>query len=155
MLMLPYGQFLAHRPQPMHQSSMIDLQRIAPADGADRAADHAQRIAALPAGGRDQIFVEAQAFADQPGDAVVRVGAGADAVIAAGAVLQIEHQQALRFHQALREKGIERHAGGGRQALAVLFLRARAATASRLCADVGERVDHAVEIVAWMRTTST
>ena len=41
------------------------FQRIAPPDGAHRAAHHAQRIAALAAGGRHQILVEAQAFADQ------------------------------------------------------------------------------------------
>ena len=64
-LILPYGQFVAHRPQPMHQSSMMTSSEFAAADGADRAADHAQRIAALAAGGGDQVLVEAQAFADQ------------------------------------------------------------------------------------------
>ena len=42
-----------------------DFQRIAPANRADRAADHAQRVAALAAGSRHEIFVEAQALANQ------------------------------------------------------------------------------------------
>ena len=81
-----------------------DLERVAAADRADRAADHAQRIAALAAGSGDQVFVEAQTFADQAGDAVVGIGASAYALIAARAALQVENQQALGFHQAVGEK---------------------------------------------------
>src|SRR3954471_16034005 len=44
-----------------------DLHRVAAADRADRAPDHAQRIAAGPAGGRHQVLVEAQPFADEAG----------------------------------------------------------------------------------------
>ena len=86
-----------------------DLQRVAPPDRADRTADHAERVATLAAGSGDQIFVEAQAFADQAADAVVSIGAGADALIAARALLQIEHQQALRLHQSLGQELIDRH----------------------------------------------
>ena len=121
------------------------FERIAAADGAHRTAHHAQRIAAMPAGRGDQIFVEALAFADQPGDAVVRIGAGAYAGIAARAALQIQHQQALRFHQSLSEKLIERHAGGGGQPLAVLCPGARARAASRLAPHVGELFHHLVK----------
>src|SRR5581483_6419897 len=80
------------------------LERVATADRADGAADHAQRIAALPARGRDEVLVEPEAVADEPRDAVVRVGAGADALVAARALLEIEDEQALRFEQSLREE---------------------------------------------------
>ena len=99
----------------------------------------------MAAGSRHQKFVEAQAFADQPRDAVVRVGAGAHAVIAARAAFQIHHQQALRFHQALREEGIERRAGGGRQALLVLLLALARPTFQAL-ANGGELLHHLMEL---------
>ena len=41
------------------------LERVAPPDGADRASDHAERIATLTAGSGHQVLVEAQTFADQ------------------------------------------------------------------------------------------
>ena len=78
-----------------------DFERIAAANGADRAAHHAERIAALPATGGNQILLEAQAIANQTGNAIVSVRAGVNAGIAARAFLQIEDQQTLRFHQAL------------------------------------------------------
>src|SRR2546421_12035987 len=62
-----------------------DFERIAPANRADRAADHAKRVAALAATRSDKILVEAQAIADEPRDAVVCVGAGIDAGITARA----------------------------------------------------------------------
>src|SRR5207247_2631806 len=52
-----------------------DLARLAPADRADRAADHAVRVEARPARRRHQVVAEAQPLADQARHAVVRVGA--------------------------------------------------------------------------------
>src|SRR5579883_197119 len=51
------------------------FQRIAPANGADWAANHAERVAALTAARCDQIVIEAQSIAHQPRNAVVRIGA--------------------------------------------------------------------------------
>ena len=79
-----------------------DFERIAAANRADGAANHAKRVAALAATGTDEIAVEAQAVAHQARDSVVRISARVDAGIAARTVLQIENEQALRFHQTLR-----------------------------------------------------
>ena len=79
-----------------------DFQRISAADGADRASDHAERIATLTAGSGYEIFVEAQPFANQTADAIVGICAGADALVAACAFLQVEYEKALRLHQSLR-----------------------------------------------------
>ena len=106
--MLPYGQFSAHLPQPMHQSSMMISREFEPADRVDRAADHAVRVEARPARAGDQELVEPEPLADQAGDAVVGVGAGLGALVAAGALLQVEHQQALGVEQALAEELGER-----------------------------------------------
>ena len=84
-----------------------DFERVAAANRAHRASDHAERVAALAAGGGDQVLVEAQAFADQASDTVMRVGAGAHALIAARAAFEIEHEQALRFHQTLGEELVD------------------------------------------------
>ena len=105
-----------------------------------------KRIAALAARSGDEILIEAQAFAHQARDAVVRVGAGVHAGVAARAILQIEHQQALRFHQALREELIERHAVHHLQALLIL----RAALVGdglQALAHGRETLDHLAEIV--------
>src|SRR6266852_1845388 len=85
-----------------------NFERVSPSNRANRAADHAERVAALPAARGDKILVEAQAVADQTRDAVVRVGASVDASVAARAILQIQNQQALCFHQTLREELIDR-----------------------------------------------
>src|ERR1700682_3097005 len=60
-----------------------DFERISPSNRADWAADHAERVAALAAARGDKILVEAQAIADETSDAVVCIGAGIDACIAA------------------------------------------------------------------------
>src|SRR5215469_2559776 len=87
-----------------------DFERIAAANGADRTADHAKRVAALPATCCNEIPVKAQAVAHETSDAVMRVRACVHASVAARAILQIENEQALRFHQTLREKLIDRNA---------------------------------------------
>ena len=81
-----------------------DLQRIAAANGADRATNHTQRIAALPARGGHQISIESQSITNKPADAIVSIGASPHALVAAGAAIKVENQQTLRFHQALVEK---------------------------------------------------
>src|SRR5579864_1655186 len=98
------------------------FQRIAPPNRADRTAHHAQRVAALPAGSRDKIFIEAQAFANQPRHAVVSVSASAHASIAARAALEVENQQTLRLHQPLREKILQRRGFDQREAFAIFAL---------------------------------
>src|ERR1700730_11974554 len=80
-----------------------DFQGIAATDGADRTADHAERVATLAARSGNEKLFEAQALANEASDAVVCVGARVYAGVAARAILQIEDQQALRFRQSLRE----------------------------------------------------
>src|SRR5260370_5740330 len=96
-----------------------DFERISPSNRADRAADHAERVAALTATRGDEILIEAQTIADETRDAVVSVGASVDACIAARAVLQIQNQQALRFHQSLREELIDGNAANHLHALLI------------------------------------
>src|SRR5207237_9541600 len=81
-----------------------DLQRISAADRSYRAADHTERIATLPARGGNKKIIEAKTVADKAGYAIVRVGAGLYAEIAARAAIEIEHQQALGIHQPLRQE---------------------------------------------------
>ena len=69
-----------------------DFERIAAANGADRAAHHAQGIAALTATGGNQILLEAQAIAYQTSNTIVSVCTSVDAGVAARAFLQIEDQ---------------------------------------------------------------
>ena len=78
-----------------------DFQRIAAANGADGAANHAKWVAALAAACGDEKMIEAEAIADKARDAVVSIGASVHASVATRAVFEIEDQQALRFHQAL------------------------------------------------------
>src|SRR5690349_22534584 len=47
--------------------------------------------------------LEPQALANQPGDAVVRVGTGLRALVAPRALLQVQHEQALRVHERSEE----------------------------------------------------
>ncbi len=86
------------------------FQRISPPDRSDRTSDHAQRIAALPAGRGHQKVFESQSLAHRPRRPVMRIRASVYTRVAPGAILQVQHQQALRLHQPLRQKLIERHA---------------------------------------------
>lgn len=83
------------------------FERVSAADGAHGASDHAQRITALATGSGDEIFVEAQTLAYKAADSIVGVRAGVHALIAAGAALQVEHQQALGFHEAVGQELID------------------------------------------------
>ena len=87
-----------------------DFERIAPANGADRTAHHAKRIATLPAGGSHQILVESKTFPHQTAHALMRISTGPNTHVAARAALQIEQQKALRFHQSLRQELVNGHA---------------------------------------------
>ena len=122
MLMLPYGQFLAHMPHPMHQFSMItssELRRRMEPTGqptmhnGSRQWRHevATRYLSKRWPSRISRVTPSCASAQARTQASQRVQRS-----------QIHHQQALRFHQALREERIERRAGGGGQPLPVLFL---------------------------------
>src|SRR5262249_53752726 len=86
-----------------------DLERVPATDRPDGTPDHAQRIAARAAGRRDQVLVEPKPVADEPGDAVVRVGARTHAQIAARAPIEVEEQEVLRLHEALSEEVADRH----------------------------------------------
>src|SRR5262249_21531298 len=86
-----------------------DLERVPPADGADGTTDHAQRIATRPARGRDQVLVEPEAVADEPGDPVMSLRARADTQIAPSAALQVEEQEVLGLHEPLRDEIVERY----------------------------------------------
>src|SRR5712671_6425345 len=124
-----------------------DFQRIAATNGPHRAAHHAERIAALPARGRDEVLIEAEAVADQPGHAVMSVGASIHTGVAAGALLQVEHQQALRFHQSLREELIDGHVELRLHALLVLGA-AFSGNFFETLTHAREKFDHLAEIVA-------
>src|SRR5208282_1185042 len=123
-----------------------NLKRIAAANRAHRAADHAERILALAARRGDKIIFETQPLADQASDAIVSIGVGAHARVATRATLQIEQQKALRFHQPLGQKTVERLALRKRQAFAVL-LQVRLFDAFQLLANFGEFTDHPLKIV--------
>src|SRR5713226_3418432 len=124
-----------------------DFERIAPANRADGAADHTQRVAALAAARGDEILIEAQAISDEPRDAVMCVGAGIDASIAARAVLQIENQQALRFHQPLREELFDGYVVNHLHAL-LIGGAALGGNGFEAGSNAGETRDHVAEIVA-------
>src|SRR5205823_4894606 len=68
-----------------------DLAVVAAVDGADRAAAHADGVQAGPARQRDQEAVETWPLQEQPAAAVVvDVHAGADALVAARAPVQVD-----------------------------------------------------------------
>src|SRR5262249_40180090 len=69
------------------------------------AADHADGIGALVARSRDEPVLELEPLPDEPRDPPVRVGARPYAVVAAGARVQVDHQDAL----AVDQSGLHRH----------------------------------------------
>ena len=94
-----------------------DLEILLASDRTDRALRHAERVAAGSTGGGDEEMFVAQTIAEQTRDAVVRLGAGADAGIAAGAIVQVDEQEILRFEQSLVQKIVELQASGNRASL--------------------------------------
>src|SRR4051812_32907989 len=122
-----------------------DFQRSFAADGADGTAHHAQRIAAVPAGGCDQEAVEAQAVADQAGHSIVSVGTSLHALITTRAAIQIQHQQALRLHQPLCEELINGDGADLPEALMV-FLQPKFGGFAYACVNLGEFPQHLVEV---------
>ena len=124
-----------------------DFERVAATDGADRTANHTERVAALAARRGDKEILEAQAISNQASNTVVRISAGVYARVTAGALLKIEDQQALRLHQALREELIDGNALNHLQALRVGGL-AFADDGLQARANAGETRDHFAEVVA-------
>src|SRR5580692_8867356 len=86
------------------------FQRIPAANRSHGAADHAKRIEALAAGSGNQVVVKTQSFAHETRHSVMSVGASEYAGVTTRAAIQIQQQQALRFHQTLCEKTLERRA---------------------------------------------
>src|SRR5579864_1196574 len=86
------------------------FQRIPAANRSHGATDHAERIEALAAGSGDEVVVETKSFAHEPRHSVMGVCAGDHAGVTSRAAIQIQQQQALRFHQTLREETLERRA---------------------------------------------
>jgi hypothetical protein len=124
-----------------------DFERVTAANGADRTAHHAKRIAALPATGSNQILLEAQAIAYQAGNAIVSVRASVYAGVAARAFLQIENQQTLRFHQALGKKLIQGH-GVDRFKTLLIGEAALRRDSFQAFSNGGEALNHLTKIVA-------
>src|SRR5579884_1704435 len=81
------------RAQPAPDTPILDddLERISSPERSHRAADHAERIAALPAARCHQVLLESQPVAHQPRHAVVRIRAGVHARVAARALWQDQH----------------------------------------------------------------
>jgi len=124
-----------------------DLERIAAANRADRTADHAKRIAALAARCRDKVTIKAEPISDEAADAIMGVRAGAHTLIAPGAAVEIENQQALCLHQALIEELIDGNVGGLGHAQAILF-HVLGGGLFELAANFREAVEHELEIFA-------
>ena len=124
-----------------------DFERVAAANGAHGAANHAERVATLPAGSGDEEVFEAEAVANETSDAIVGIGASVHAGIAAGALLKIEDQQALRLHQTLGEKLVNGNALEHLEALGVGGL-AFGDHGLETRADIGEARNHIAEIFA-------
>ncbi len=122
-----------------------DFQRITAADRTHRAADHAQWVETLAAGRGNQVVIKAQAFAHEARNSVVSIRAGSDACVATRAGVQVEQQQALRFHQTLLQETVERRAIDRSQALFIHF-RAFVAGVFEFAAHSGELTGHAAEI---------
>ena len=64
-------------------------------DGIDGTADKAVGIGARAATAGDEPFVNPQAVADEPRDALMRIAARFGAFVAAGAGFEVEDQQSL------------------------------------------------------------
>jgi hypothetical protein len=120
---------------------------IAAANGADRAADHAERVAALAARRGNEVVFESQTVAYQTRYAVMRVGARVYARVAPRAIFQVENQQALCFHQALRKELVKRDTLHHLQAM---FIGGTAFGGNlfETGSDIGEAVDHLAKVVA-------
>ena len=124
-----------------------DFQGVAAADGTDRATNHAEWISTLAAGSGDQVFVEAESLAHQAADSVMCVGARSYALITAGAPFQIEHKQALRFHQTVREELVHGQVLHLRKAQAI-FLEALPGNQLQAASNVRKAREHQFKVVA-------
>ena len=77
----------------------------------------------------------------------MRIGAGIDACIAARAILQIQNQQALRFHQSLREELIDGEVVNHLHAL-LICRAAFGGNGLETGSNAGETRNHIAEIIA-------
>src|SRR4029077_10369538 len=141
------GAIVCAQPAPDAPVFDDDFEGIAAADGTDRATDHAQRVSALAAGSGDQIFIEAETLADQSADSIMSVGTCSHALIAAGAAFQIEDQQALRLHQAVRKELVHGQVLHLRQAQAVFF-EPFPGSQLQATSNVGKAREHEREVLA-------
>jgi hypothetical protein len=92
-------------------------------------------------------MIEAQAIANEPGNSVVRIGASFHTLIAACAAIQIENQKALRIHQTLAQKVVDRDILQVMQSTAVLF-DALVRNGFQTYTHPWETCEHLAEIVA-------
>ena len=100
----------------------------------------------LAAGSCDQIFVKPKTIADQSTDAVVCVRACPYALVASSAAIEVEHQQALRFHEPLCQKRINWHVLDLCKALPILS-SAIASDYLETRADLGKALEHEIEVL--------
>src|SRR5580658_1201187 len=123
------------------------LERIAAANRSYWTAHHAQRITALPARCGDEITIEAKSFTNQPAHPIVSIRASAHALIAASTTIEVENEQALRFHQALTQELVHGNIGDLGDSLPVLLPMIRRFR-FQLPPDFREAVEHKLEIVS-------
>ena len=124
-----------------------DLKSIAAPNRADRATDHAERIAALAARSGHQVLIEAQTLADQSADALMCVGTGPHALVATRALLQVENEEALRFHQSLGEELVYGNVLRLDRVAQILF-DPLAGNGSQFVANFWKAIKHELEIFA-------
>jgi hypothetical protein len=123
-----------------------DFERIAPTYRSHGAANHAERIAALAATGGDEVLIESEPVANQARDAVVGIGASVHASVATRTILQIENQEALRFHQALGEKLVDGNAVNHLHAL-LIGGTSLSRNSFKAGSNSGEPCDHVPKII--------
>ena len=78
-----------------------DLEIFLASDRTNRALRHAERVPTRSTSGGNEEMIVAQTIPEQARHAIVRLGTGADAGIAARTIVQVDEQKILRFKQAL------------------------------------------------------
>ncbi len=121
------------------------FERVSTANRTDGTADHAKRVTTLPARSGNQIAIEAQPVTNQPADAIVSVSTGPHALVTTRAAIEVENQQALRFHQALAEELVHGGVGNFRHTLPVL-LHVFGCRFFELPADLRKAIEHDLEV---------
>ena len=144
-VMLPKGQFRAQRPQPTHQSSITvssELRRRMEPTGQPT----------MQSGSRQwRQDVGMRYLSKRSPSRTSRVtpscasAAGLHAVVAARAFLQIDHQQAVGFHQPLGQEGIERDRRH-RRGVALVVGHALGRRLLQVVSDVREALHHRFKV---------